>query len=857
MKAFRLIRTVLLTVFLYANFSACSSDPIIPEVTIEMGSEDYFAKNMDFDSTTGEKTFSFNSNVDWTIDVSATRNGSTWCTATPNSGKAGANTVRIKVQENTSYDDRSVVLTLTAGSSLTKTITITQKQTDALLLTTNKFEVGPKGGKIYAEVKSNIEFEAIIPDAYKSWISQGSSSRGLSTSNLSFDIKETEEVDKREGEIIIKSGEISETIRVYQTGQNILLLSKNQYPVTDKGETIAIEIKSNFSFDVQMPEVNWVKEEVESRGLSSHTLYYKILPNESYDKRSAEIIYFDRNSALKDTLKIIQAQKDALIISTKEYEVKSEGEIIDIELNTNIEYEYHIQDSCNWIAFIENRSRSLSTHKLTFKIDKNEELYSRSSIIYFSNKEKTLSDSIKITQSGNIKEIHVSEAGTLSKYINNEDKWNLKALKISGPINGTDIRFILEMVGYSNDPESEQEGALTILDLSNARIVEGGEHYYMDWLGRKYYTQNDHLSDYMFWYSNLQHIVLPKDIKVVGKYALGWCYELQSVKLFNSIEKLDDRAFCSSSKLETIDIPIGVTYIGEQAFAGTNLNSVFIPNSVTHIGKEAFYNSKLSSIDIPNTIEFLGHGLFAECDLLKEFRGAYASEDKKCFIYKDTLIAYANANPNSTYNIPNNVISIATSAFSSCKHLKSIIIPNSVKHIKNSAFCLLSITSIEIPNSVTTLEGQILENCDSIVAFYGNFSTTDNKCLVYDNKIINYAVNNQDDNYKVPDGIISIGKSAFSKAKNLKSVYLPNSVTKIEDNAFYYCYRLTKIELSKNIVSIGNNAFQYCFNLPSIELSEKITSIGSSAFVQCEKLATFNIPKSVRTIGEQAFRDCI
>ena len=62
MKTFRLFGIVLLSTIMHAIFFACSSDPIVPEVTVEMGNEDYFAKNMDFDSAAGEKTFSFNSN---------------------------------------------------------------------------------------------------------------------------------------------------------------------------------------------------------------------------------------------------------------------------------------------------------------------------------------------------------------------------------------------------------------------------------------------------------------------------------------------------------------------------------------------------------------------------------------------------------------------------------------------------------------------------------------------------------------------------------------------------------------------------------------------------------------------------
>lgn len=297
------------TIIMLAYLSSCSSDPIVPQITVGMGNEDYFSKNMDFDFSAGEKTFSFHSNVEWSVSVAPTMNDETWCTVTPISGKEGNNTIRIKVQENTGYDDRNVVLALTAGTSLTKNIKVTQKHKDALLLTTNKFEVEPQGGKINIEVKANVDYEVIVNEFCKSWITQGSKSRGLTTSIVSFNIAETEEYDKREGEIVIKSGELSETIHVYQTGQEILLLTKNEYWVSDKGETITAEIKSNFTFDVQMPDVDWVVYESKSRGVSSHTLYYTILANETYDSREAGIVFYDKNSSIKDTLKIVQDHK--------------------------------------------------------------------------------------------------------------------------------------------------------------------------------------------------------------------------------------------------------------------------------------------------------------------------------------------------------------------------------------------------------------------------------------------------------------------------------------------------------------------------------------------------------------------
>lgn len=141
------------------------------------------------------------------------------------------------------------------------------------------------------EVKANIQYEVIISETSKNWISQSAKTRGLTSNNLSFDIAPSEEYDKRTGEIIIKSGEFSETVHVYQSGEGVLLLTKSEYSVSDKGETIAVDLKSNFAFDVKMPDVDWVQSAAKTRGMSSHTLYYTIAPNETYDSREAEIIF--------------------------------------------------------------------------------------------------------------------------------------------------------------------------------------------------------------------------------------------------------------------------------------------------------------------------------------------------------------------------------------------------------------------------------------------------------------------------------------------------------------------------------------------------------------------------------------
>ena len=136
----------------------CSSEnEVTPEISVPVGNDNFFSKSMDFGSSASEKSFTFSSNVAWTLSVAETRSGNGWLTASPTNGEAGTHTVIVKAQDNKTYDDRNAVITISAGDSIRK-IFVNQKQLDALTLTSNRFEVPVEGGSINVEVKSNISY---------------------------------------------------------------------------------------------------------------------------------------------------------------------------------------------------------------------------------------------------------------------------------------------------------------------------------------------------------------------------------------------------------------------------------------------------------------------------------------------------------------------------------------------------------------------------------------------------------------------------------------------------------------------------------------------------------------------------
>ena len=221
--------------------------------------------------------------------------------------------------------------------------------------------------------------------------------------------------------------------------------------------------------------------------------------------------------------------------------------------------------------------------------------------------------------------------------------------------------------------------------------------------------------------------------------------------------------------------------------------------------------------------------------------------------------------------------------------ITSVIIPNTVKIIGEGAFRHNNLTSVTIPNSVTSIDGAFQYNQLTNVTIPGSVTS-----------IGGYAFNNnQLTSVEIGNGVTSIGKYAF-KSNQLTSITIPSSVTSIGEFAFYE-NQLTSVVIPSSVTSIGNRAFNnnqlpdedafiYKRNsdgsidnttiigyggknkspiipntvtsigdnafsgnkLTSVEIGNGVTSIGASAF-SINQLTSVTIPSSVTSIGSSAF----
>ncbi len=213
--------------------------------------------------------------------------------------------------------------------------------------------------------------------------------------------------------------------------------------------------------------------------------------------------------------------------------------------------------------------------------------------------------------------------------------------------------------------------------------------------------------------------------------------------------------------------------------------------------------------------------------------------------------------------IENGVTSIGNQAFRSFTNLAKVTIPSSVKSIGYLAFAYCpSLKSITIPSGVETIDARAFFYCPILSEINVDKSSSayasENGVLFNKNKteLLTYPMGKHGASYTIPNGVASIGGSAFSYCDSLTSVSIPNSVTSVGNYAFYECRNLKSVTIPNSVTSIGDEAFEDCESLTSVAIPDGVTSIGDRAFSTCRGLTSVTIPDSIVSIDYCAFDGC-
>ena len=420
--------------------------------------------------------------------------------------------------------------------------------------------------------------------------------------------------------------------------------------------------------------------------------------------------------------------------------------------------------------------------------------------------------------------------------------------------------------------------------------------------------------------SSLKSVVLPKSFAVAEGQLFPYCRLLESIEVAadnSQFRSIDGVLFSKDGKTlfyvppkikkDSYVVPDGVVDVRDGAFRDcASLSYVVFPKTIQTIGNYGFSGcSSLPSVDIPETVEFIGFGAFSDCVSLKAINVAksnpqYCSIDGVLFSKDATItVDMPDGAETDAYVVPEGVKVIASSAFASCRRLKSIVLPETVEEIGDWAFfACSSLETLALPKNVEKIDTTAFDDCESLTSIDvdednpqfrsidGVLFSKDEKTLILATKSMNKA------RYVVPETTERIISGAFDLCPSLEEIVLSENVREIESVAFFNCPSLTSIDVEENnpefrsidgvlftkdgktlvrypagrekasysipegAESIGLAAFLNCSNLTEIVIPESVENIGEFAFGDCSSLASINLPQSVKEIGAAAFCRC-
>ena len=349
----------------------------------------------------------------------------------------------------------------------------------------------------------------------------------------------------------------------------------------------------------------------------------------------------------------------------------------------------------------------------------------------------------------------------------------------------------------------------------------------------------------------LETINFPAKLKTIGNFAF---YNVKAA--FHQEDVWDDTTGWSKT-YQKIELPDGLTQIGESAFESTHIEFVVIPGSVKTIGKNAFKESYLYYAELSEGVEQIGDGAFyGDFDL----RGIYLprsiqSIGEQVLWRRDgetTRIYYAGsesdwqkmsvASNNDDLMMTSIYYGVAQNAFDAMPNDPQ---PSDVRWEYEWFGNTLTITGydrlgavptgdIEFPAYVNTVSGKVPVTCIGNSQYY----------VLGENSTVT--------SIKIPETVKTIEGSAFKDCKNLVSVSLPEGLETINQEAFYGCTVLSDITLSRTLKYIGYGVFYECSGLRSINLPEGLETIGGKAFYKT-RISEVTVPASVTKLDWSAF----
>ncbi|MCL2792488.1 MAG: leucine-rich repeat domain-containing protein [Spirochaetaceae bacterium] len=334
-----------------------------------------------------------------------------------------------------------------------------------------------------------------------------------------------------------------------------------------------------------------------------------------------------------------------------------------------------------------------------------------------------------------------------------------------------------------------------------------------------------------FGHSAMTSVSIGNTVTHIGNYAFAQCSRLSSVDIPASVIAIGSFAFTRSG-LTNLVIPDTVRTLGPAAFENcVQLTSLHIGRGITELPNGAFRNNGLTVVTIPEGISSMGANVFSDSGNLTTiyFNAENMSGFDPAF---GVLHPFSGLNALRTVIFGNNVQRIPSALFIGQSGLTSITIGNSVTQIDRYAFSgCRNLTEIVIPDSVHTIRQN---------AFYNNISVRSITLGSGLSEIGPQAFfNTSITTLTIPENITSIGQAAFRRSSRLQTVYF-NARNAADvggaNNHFADCPVLERVVFGENVRRIPNSLFSGVASLEYVVIGSRVNAIGTNVFWRCTNL---------------------
>ena len=291
-------------------------------------------------------------------------------------------------------------------------------------------------------------------------------------------------------------------------------------------------------------------------------------------------------------------------------------------------------------------------------------------------------------------------------------------------------------------------------------------------------------------------------------------------------------AAANRKQINKIELPSGLTRIGDNAFLQASVTKVEIPDTVISIGTNAFWNCNTIQTTLPASVQELGATAFYGTFVVNvdENSPYFCSEKGGKILYnKDKTTLYqVSQDCTGNFTIPSMVTTINDFAMNGCaKVTGELVIPDKVQTIGRSAFESSGFTSLTLGNSVKEI---------GVSAFY--------RCTTMTGDLV------------IPASVTTIGENAFASTGFNGKLDFQAQIEEFPV-AIFKGLNFTSVSFSDSVKTIGDRAFENCKQLKTVTFGQGLETIGSSAFKGAGISGKLTFPDSLKRIKDYAFSNCL